>query len=186
MRPTLSELGEYDGTALMEFKTRKNIIYRIKNETACTYEIDDTPPFPIDPAALDIALAVSVLNKMSAESGAVYKTLVAVGDKTGVVVGVIPAQKELDLKAFAKVSGNKRIEMLPVKDLEETTGYIRGGCSPIGMKKSYPTFLSHHVSDEDKILVSGGKRGTQIALTPSDLVAVTHGKVETITQEKEE
>ncbi|MDP1727456.1 MAG: Glu-tRNA(Gln) amidotransferase subunit GatE [Bacteroidota bacterium] len=65
MRPTLSELGEYDGTALMEFKTRKNIIYRIKNETACTYEIDDTPPFPIDPVALDIALEVSILNKMN-------------------------------------------------------------------------------------------------------------------------
>jgi len=65
MRPTLSELGEYDGTALMEFKTRKNIIYRIKNETACTYEVDDTPPFPIDPVALDIALEISVLNKMN-------------------------------------------------------------------------------------------------------------------------
>src|ERR1035437_5982787 len=65
MRPTLSELGEYDGTALMEFKTRKNIIYRIKNETACTYEIDDTPPFPIDPVALDEAIEISVLNKMN-------------------------------------------------------------------------------------------------------------------------
>ncbi|MBI4946027.1 MAG: Glu-tRNA(Gln) amidotransferase subunit GatE [Bacteroidetes bacterium] len=65
MRPTLSELGEYDGTALMEFKTRKNIIYRIKNETACTYDVDDTPPFPIDPVALNIALEVSVLNKMN-------------------------------------------------------------------------------------------------------------------------
>lgn len=65
MRPTLSELGEYDGTALMEFKTRKNIIYRIKNETACTYEIDDTPPFPIDPVALDSAIEISVLNKMN-------------------------------------------------------------------------------------------------------------------------
>ena len=65
MRPTLSELGEYDGTALMEFKTRKNIVYRIKNETACTYEIDDTPPFPIDPVALQIALEVSILNKMN-------------------------------------------------------------------------------------------------------------------------
>ncbi len=65
MRPTLSELGEYDGTALMEFKTRKNIIYRIKNETACTYEIDDTPPFPMDMKALDIALEISILNKMN-------------------------------------------------------------------------------------------------------------------------
>lgn len=65
MRPTLSELGEYDGTALMEFKTRKNIIYRIKNETACTYDVDDTPPFPIDPKALEIALEISILNKMN-------------------------------------------------------------------------------------------------------------------------
>src|ERR1043166_2153789 len=65
MRPTLSELGEYDGTALMEFRTRKNITYRIKNETACTYEIDDTPPFPIDPVALDIALEIAILNKMN-------------------------------------------------------------------------------------------------------------------------
>jgi glutamyl-tRNA(Gln) amidotransferase subunit E len=65
MRPTLSELGEYDGTALMEFKTRKNIIYRIKNETACTYEVDDTPPFPINQQALDIALEISILNKMN-------------------------------------------------------------------------------------------------------------------------
>ncbi|CZQ95904.1 prolyl-trna editing protein ybak/ebsc [Trichococcus palustris] len=161
-------------------KIAKTNAMRMLDKMKFSYEVHE---YPWSEDHLD---AVSVLNKMSAESGAVYKTLVAVGDKTGVVVGVIPAQKELDLKAFAKVSGNKRIEMLPVKDLEETTGYIRGGCSPIGMKKSYPTFLSHHVSDEDKILVSGGKRGTQIALTPSDLVAVTHGKVETITQEKEE
>lgn len=161
-------------------KTAKTNAMRMLDKMKLSYEIHE---YPWSEDHLD---AVSVLNNMSAESGAVYKTLVAVGDKTGVVVGVIPAQKELDLKAFAKVSGNKRIEMLPVKDLEETTGYIRGGCSPIGMKKAYPTFLSHHVSDEDRILVSGGKRGTQIALTPSDLVAVTHGKVETITQEKEE
>ncbi|MGB7473230.1 Cys-tRNA(Pro) deacylase [Trichococcus sp.] len=130
--------------------------------------------------------ALSVLEKMSQDAGAVYKTIVAVGDKTGVVVGVIPAQNELDLKAFAKVSGNKRIEMLPLKDLEATTGYIRGGCSPIGMKKAFPTYLSHHILDEKSVLVSGGKRGTQIELSPAGLMAAAHAKIEEITQEKDE
>lgn len=161
-------------------KTAKTNAMRILDKMKCSYEVHE---YPWSEDHLD---AVSVLNKMSEESGAVYKTLVTVGDKTGVVVGVIPAGKELDLKAFAKVSGNKRIELLPLIELEATTGYIRGGCSPIGMKKNYPTFFSHHILDENKILVSGGKRGTQIALTPADLVGVTHGKVETITQEKEE
>lgn len=111
----------------------------------------------------------------------VYKTLVTVGDKTGTIVACIPAKEELDLKALAKVSENKKVDMLPMKDLEKTTGYIRGGCSPIGMKKNFPTYVATSVELMDKIIVSAGKRGMQIELTPSDLLYVINAKTADIT-----
>src|SRR5699024_5796998 len=92
----------------------------------------------------------------------IYKTLVITGDKTGVIVACIPGTSELDLKALAKVSGNKKVELLPLTKLEKTTGYVRGGCSPIGMKKDFPTFISVQAETMEKIIVSAGKRGMQI------------------------
>ena len=100
---------------------------------------------------------------------AVFKTLVAKGDRCGFCVFCIPCAMEVDLKKAAVVSNNKRVEMIALKDLLPTTGYIRGGCSPIGMKKQFPTFIHESAKNFDTISVSGGMRGTQILLSPDDL-----------------
>ena len=101
----------------------------------------------------------------------VFKTLVARGDKSGICVFCIPVCCSLDLKKAAKVSGNKKVDMVPVKDLLGLTGYIRGGCSPIGMKKTYPTFIDETAELHDEIAVSAGARGQQIILPPTDLIS---------------
>ena len=104
---------------------------------------------------------------------AVFKTLVAHGDKTGFVVFCIPVAEELDLKKAARASGNKAVEMLHVKELLPTTGYIRGGCSPIGMKKKFPTYIDETAMLFDAIAVSGGMRGVQLLVSPDALLAFT-------------
>ncbi|WP_336834709.1 MULTISPECIES: Cys-tRNA(Pro) deacylase [Sphingobacterium] len=101
-----------------------------------------------------------------------YKTLVLKGNKDPYIVAVIPGNAQLDLKKIAKASGNKNCEMLPMKDLLTVTGYIRGGCSPIGMKKQFPTFIEEAAQLESAISVSAGKRGLQIILDPADLVTI--------------
>lgn len=98
-----------------------------------------------------------------------FKTIVTTGDKTGVVVACIPGKSEINLKALAKVSGNKKMELLHLNDLEKTTGYIRGGCSPIGMKKLFPIYLSEQTKDLETLIVSAGRRGFQVELAPEDL-----------------
>ena len=105
----------------------------------------------------------------------VFKTLVAVGDKTGPVVFVIPVARALDLKRAAAVSGNKRVELLPLKDLTNVTGYLRGGCSPIGMKKRFPTFLDSRAKEREIISVSAGLRGVQILIEPTALASFVLG-----------
>ena len=107
----------------------------------------------------------------------VYKTLVAKGPKTGVNVFCIPVCCNLDLKKAAKVSGDKSVELVPVKDLLSLTGYIRGGCSPIGMKKKYPTFLEESCLLFDKIAVSAGARGHQMLLPTLDLIGLIDAKI---------
>ncbi len=99
----------------------------------------------------------------------VFKTLVAKGDKTGFLVFCIPCDKEVDLKKAAKISNNKKVEFLHLKDLLPTTGYIRGGCSPIGMKKKFPTYIHETATLFDTISVSGGQRGLQVVLSPTAL-----------------
>ena len=99
----------------------------------------------------------------------VFKTLVLKGDKTGHFVCVIPGNFEVDLKVAARISGNKNCEMIRVKDLLPTTGYIRGGCSPIGMKKPFPTFIHESAQLYDYIYISAGVRGLQIKINPEDL-----------------
>lgn len=113
--------------------------------------------------------AVSVAEKVGAEVESVFKTLVTIGDKNGYNVFCIPANFELDLKKAAKVSGNKSIRMLKVKDLLAVTGYIRGGCTPIGMKKKFPVYIEETAELFDEIYISAGVRGTQIKLSPQDL-----------------
>ena len=105
----------------------------------------------------------------------VFKTLVTRGDSNAFFVFVIPVAESLDLKKAAKVSGNKRIEMIHVKEILDITGYIRGGCSPIGMKKEYPTYIDETAQLYEKIYFSAGKRGVQIILDPEELAGVTGG-----------
>ena len=106
----------------------------------------------------------------------VFKTLVAKGDKTGFVVFCIPVDEEIDLKLAAKQTGNKRIEMLAVKELLPTTGYIRGGCSPIGMKKKFPTFIDETAILFDRIFVSGGYVGLNLEIAPEELAGFVNAE----------
>lgn len=112
----------------------------------------------------------------------VFKTLVTRGDKTGILVFCIPVDQELDLKKAAMVSGNKKVEMTHMKELLGLTGYIRGGCSPIGMKKKYPTFLDETCILFDEISVSGGQRGVQVILPPQALLGYTEAREADLTK----
>ena len=112
----------------------------------------------------------------------VFKTLVTKGDKTGILVFCIPVASELDLKKAASVSGNKKVEMTHVKELLGLTGYIRGGCSPIGMKKKYTTYIDQTAFLFDKIAVSAGTRGQQILLCPKPLMSLIQAKQADVTK----
>lgn len=131
----------------------KKIPHLVKN-----YEVDES----------DLS-AVSVAQKIEAEPEQVFKTLLTRGDKTGITVFCIPGNYELNLKKAAIVSGNKNIEMVKANEVLSLTGYLRGGCSPIGMKKSYPTIIDETANLFDQIYVSAGIRGAQIFLNPLDL-----------------
>jgi len=125
-------------------------------------------PYEVNEADLS---AVHVAASLGENIDQVYKTLVLRGDKTGFFVCVIPGAAELDLKAAARASGNKSCEMLHVKELVPVTGYMRGGCSPLGMKKVFPTFIHEDCILWDFIYVSAGLRGLQIKINPNDLLA---------------
>ena len=112
----------------------------------------------------------------------VFKTLVARGDKTGVLMACIPADAELNLKALAAASGNKHVEMTPLKDVRPLTGYVRGGCSPMGGKKNYPVYLDASALAHPKIYISAGLRGVQIFLNPEDLLRAVSGVVAELTR----
>ncbi len=118
----------------------------------------------------------TVAHKIGAKEETVFKTLVARGDKNGISVFCIPVAEELDLKKAAAASGNKKTELVKVKDLFDLTGYVRGGCSPIGMKKDYPVFLEETSQLFDKIYISAGVRGMQIRLSPADLRGITNAE----------
>ena len=113
----------------------------------------------------------------------VFKTLVTRGDKRGIAVFCIPVSNELDLKKAASISENKSIEMTHVKELQMLTGYIRGGCSPIGMKKKYPIYIDETAILYDTIAVSAGQRGIQVLVNPNDIVRFTHATIADLTKE---
>ena len=115
----------------------------------------------------------SVAHKIGVDEEIVFKTLVAEGDKTGIMVFCIPVNSELNLKKAATVSDNKKVELIPTKNLLIITGYVRGGCSPIGMKKKYPTFIDETAQLCDMIYVSAGIRGMQVGMNPNDLQVFT-------------
>ena len=126
--------------------------------------------YPVDEAHLD---AIHVAQEVGMPPEQVFKTLCVRGDKTGVVFAVIPGNGELDLKKLARVSGNKRAELVPLKELLPLTGYIRGGCSPLGAKKNYPVFMDETAQLFDEVAVSAGQRGMQLIAAPDDLVRAT-------------
>jgi len=113
--------------------------------------------------------AVSVARKVNMPPEATFKTLVARGDKTGVIMACVPGNLELDLKKFAAATGNKKVELVAIKEIQTLTGYIRGGVSPLGAKKKYPFFLDRSALDYQQISVSAGQRGLQMILSPHDL-----------------
>ncbi len=130
------------------------------------YEVDE----------LDLS-AESVAKKVGLPPEQVFKTLVARGDKTGVLMACIPGNAELDLKAMATVSGNKSVEMVHVGEIQQLTGYIRGGVSPIGTKKTYPIFLDESAMGFPLISISAGLRGSQIFISPGDLIKALDIKI---------
>ena len=123
---------------------------------------------------------ISVAEKIGRDPAGVYKTLVAQGNSKRLYVFIIPVKAELDLKKAAKVTGEKKIEMIPVRDILTQTGYQRGGCSPIGMKKNYQTYVDESAVLLEKIVCSGGRIGAQMELAVDDLINVTSAVVDDI------
>lgn len=126
-------------------------------------------PYQVDESDLS---AIHVAEQLQEPVEQVFKTLVLRGDKSGYFVCIIPGAEELDLKAAAKISGNKSCDMIPMKELLNITGYIRGACSPIGMKKLFPTYIDKSYEVFEYIYISAGKRGLQIQLNPQDLIQI--------------
>lgn len=131
-------------------------------------------PYQVDEN--DLA-AQHVADSLGEDINQVFKTLVLHGDKCGYFVCVVPGNTEVDLKKAAKAAGAKKAEMIPMKELLPLTGYIRGGCSPVGMKKSFPTFFHTTATNFDQIYVSAGQRGLQFRINPEQLIAYVRGIV---------
>ena len=148
----------------MAKKTEKTNAARLLDKAGIAYKLI---PYEVDEN--DLA-AQHVADSLGQDIAMVFKTLVLHGDKTGHVVCVVPGDMEVDLKALAKASGNKKVEMIAMKDLLSVTGYIRGGCSPIGMKKRFPTYFHSTALNFDHIYVSAGVRGLQIEISPVALI----------------
>ena len=136
---------------------------RILDRLKIKYELVE---YTVDP---DNLAADHVAEELGEHIEQVYKTLVLRGDKTGIIVCVVAGNREVDLKKAAKASGNKKVEMIAMKELLPLTGYIRGGCTAMGMKKHYPTYISEEAQHFPFIYVSAGKRGLQLKLSPLDL-----------------
>ena len=146
-------------------KITKTNAARLLDKAGISYELI---PYEVDPENL---AASHVAEQLGEDIERVFKTLVLRGDRNGVFVCVVPGDMEVDLKAAAKISGNKSAEMISMKELLPTTGYIRGGCSPIGMKKHFPTYIHATALDFDFIYVSAGVRGIQIKIAPQSLIS---------------
>lgn len=153
-------------------KINKTNVARILDKAKISYELI---PYTVDENDLS---AIHVANMLNEPVEQVFKTLVLKGDKNGYFVCVIPGEKEVNLKVAAKVSGNKSCDMVHLKDLLQISGYIRGACSPIGMKKQFPTFFHKTITDYPYVYVSAGQRGLQIKIDPKELVAFVNGVTE--------
>lgn len=151
-------------------KINKTNAARILDKEKIPYELI---PYEVDESDLS---AVHVAEQLNEPVNQLFKTLVLNGDKTGYFVCIIPGDNELNLKQAAKASGNKSCNMIPMKDLLQVTGYIRGACSPIGMKKHFPTYIQPSCLDYEFIYISAGQRGLQIKIAPSDLINIVRIK----------
>jgi Cys-tRNA(Pro)/Cys-tRNA(Cys) deacylase len=151
---------------------------RLLDTLGIKYELRE---YEVDPEDLS---AETVAAKVGLPAEQVFKTLVARGDRTGVLMAVVPGDAELDLKALAKLSGDRKVDTVPLKELQPLTGFIRGGVTAIGGKKEYPVFVEETVELFDVISVSAGIRGTQILMAPADYLKVVKGKVGPISRPK--
>ena len=146
-------------------KIQKTNAARLLDQQKIKYELI---PYQVDEFDLS---AVHIAKQLNEPIECVFKTLVLRGDKSGYFVCVIPGDKEVDLKKAAKASGNKSCAMIPMKELLPVTGYIRGGCSPLGMKKRFPTYIHETAIDYPFIYISAGVRGLQLKLSPQELIS---------------
>ena len=158
-------------------KIEKTNAARLLDRAKIPYEL---VPYAVDEEHLS---AQHVAEQLGEDIESVFKTLVLKGDRTGYFVCVVPGHYEVDLKAAARVSGNKKVDLIPMKELLPVTGYIRGGCSPVGMKKPFPTFIHRSVEGRPFIYVSAGVRGLQLKIAPEALIGYVHARVEDISRE---
>jgi Cys-tRNA(Pro)/Cys-tRNA(Cys) deacylase len=162
----------------------KTNVARLLDKAKIKYEL---VPYVVDENDL---VATHIAEQLDEDIKQVFKTLVLRGDKTGHFVCVIPGDEEVNLKKAAKVSGNKKADLIPMKELLPTTGYIRGGCSPVGMKKPFPTFFDSSCENFEYIYVSAGVRGLQLKIKPQELVEYVRASLasltDNVTEDKEE
>ena len=152
-------------------KINKTNAARLLDKAKIAYELI---PYEVDENDLS---AIHVADSLGENIEQVFKTLVLHGDKNGHFVCVIPGEHEVDLKLAAKASGNKKCDLIPMKELLPLTGYIRGGCTPIGMKKPFPTYIHVSCLNYPYIYISAGQRGLQLKLDPNDLIKEVHAEV---------
>ncbi len=152
-------------------KINKTNVARLLDKAGVAYELI---PYEVDETDLS---AMHVAASLGEDIECVFKTLVLAGDRTGHFVCVVPGEHEVDLKMAAKVSGNKKCDLIPMKELLPLTGYIRGGCSPIGMKKPFPTYIHESCLRHPYIYISAGQRGLQLKLAPQDLIKEAQAEV---------
>lgn len=155
-------------------KINKTNVARLLDKAKIAYELI---PYEVDENDLS---AIHVAELLKEDVNQVFKTLVLHGDKTGYFVCIIPGDKEIDLKLAAKVSSNKKCDLIPMKELLPLTGYIRGACSPIGMKKHFPTYIHQSCMDFSHIYISAGQRGLQVKLSPADLIKEIRAEISTL------
>ena len=155
----------------------KTNVARLLDKAKISYKLI---PYTVDENNL---AADHVAAELGEDIRRVFKTLVLHGEKCGYIVCVIPGNMEVALKAAAKVAGAKKVDLIPMKELLQLTGYVRGGCSPIGMKKAFPTYYHSTIGDFDTVFVSAGVRGLQIQIAPDDLVRYTRGIVAAIAED---
>jgi Cys-tRNA(Pro)/Cys-tRNA(Cys) deacylase len=152
---------------------------RLLDSLGIPYELRD---YEVDPQ--DLA-AESVARKIGLPPEQVFKTLVARGDRTGVLLAVVPGDAELDLKALARASGDRKVDVVALKEVQPLTGYVRGGVTALAGKKDYPVFVDETIELFDVVSVSAGVRGTQLLLAPADYLRAVRGSVGAIARAKE-